>query len=796
MPSFRVFQTPLGGARVSIVGIGVGLFFLFLAWPVPLWGSSLWGALLLAVVGYVFGRWEVRLSALHAVEPDFLVVLVAFLSFGPGAAALVAALGSWRRGVREGGAGRVVSRAAAATLGVAALLSVYGLVFRDFIFGSALSVLLLREGWTGALLLGVGLAGGGASYLVLGTLFARRGDEALQLGTREFRIWAGACAVLAVMGTLVAVGYPILGAVNLLLLVPVAALSWALATYLRGRYTDRYVGVSAKVMSLFVLTLGVALVVAGVATGAVFYDNYRDSVVARYRALGELTAASLGDAVAAGLPLRANPATRREAERLVQAEPALAYAIVADRSLGVPAALVLKSAYAGMERRIVREAMPIVAAEPEPIAWEVEGRVFAVDHLSVPVRGPEGEVAGELHLGVDRAVTAARVRTIVLVLLSIFTLALAASALVLRRFARASVLHPLQHVSGVMRTLAEGEADLRERMAARTADELGDLARSFNRFMGNLRTIVATAGETGREVSSSAEQLAASAELLSASAADVSRSMLGVIQRLEQEERRLQMMETAVSELARSTAAVAETALASARSSDAVADLAGANRREVERASEHLLEIRDVVQRSTASIGELVSATQQVSELVGAIAGIAEQTDLLALNAAIEASRAGEHGRGFAVVADEVRKLSERSARASDRASGVIAAIRERVDEVIVAMRALEGRVAGVEEVSRAAKEALTQIVRFVAGTAEAIERIATEVGEEAHRVESLRRAVADLAGFSEANVAAAAEVSAATEQQTASTEQIAAGSQQLTGAAARLSALIARFKV
>ena len=163
---------------------------------------------------------------------------------------------------------------------------------------------------------------------------------------------------------------------------------------------------------------------------------------------------------------------------------------------------------------------------------------------------------------------------------------------------------------------------------------------------------------SGVEVNSAAAELSASSEELAATTTQQSAAVTQASATTE--------------ELARASAAIADTV-------DDVAAQTAATRDNLERAE---ADIQVSSERTLALAGRV----HEIGGLLTLINEIADQTNLLALNAAIEAARAGEEGRGFAVVADEVRRLAERSKSSAGDISLIVDAVREETNATVMAM--------------------------------------------------------------------------------------------------------------
>jgi methyl-accepting chemotaxis protein len=173
-----------------------------------------------------------------------------------------------------------------------------------------------------------------------------------------------------------------------------------------------------------------------------------------------------------------------------------------------------------------------------------------------------------------------------------------------------------------------------------------------------LRGLADGTASAGAEVNSAAAELSASSDELAATTSHQSAAVTQATATTE--------------ELARSSAAIADTV-------DDVARQTGETRDNLEQAE------ADIVQSSERTL-VLANRVGDIDALLDLINDIADQTNLLALNAAIEAARAGEHGLGFAVVADEVRRLAERSKASAGDIASIVTAVKGETNATVMAM--------------------------------------------------------------------------------------------------------------
>lgn len=215
---------------------------------------------------------------------------------------------------------------------------------------------------------------------------------------------------------------------------------------------------------------------------------------------------------------------------------------------------------------------------------------------------------------------------------------------------------PIRRLTDATARAAGG--DLAVRVEPSGAEEMVTLANGFNSMLGTVETLIARTGSAGIEVNSAAAELSASSDELAATTTQQSAAITQATATTE--------------ELARASAAIADT----------VDDIA----RQTTETRENLEHAEADIATSGERTLALANRVNDIDALLELINDLADQTNLLALNAAIEAARAGEGGLGFAVVAEEVRRLAERSKSSAGDIATIISAVQDETNATVMAM--------------------------------------------------------------------------------------------------------------
>jgi methyl-accepting chemotaxis protein len=381
------------------------------------------------------------------------------------------------------------------------------------------------------------------------------------------------------------------------------------------------------------------------------------------------------------------------------------------------------------------------------------------------------------------------------------------AGLVAISFLARAVTDPVKRVAASARRIAAGDltgADI----DATTKDEVGEMARAFNRMTRDLRRVIARvrgmAGDLATQsgtITSLTVDTQAAVSQLSGAAQHIAAGTQEQAAALHQAFQDAEQINGAVSSIASDATRLAQSisgSVATARQGgETVADILRAN-----------AAVADMVMEHTTHVSELRQHSEQVAHFVKTINAIAHQTNLLALNASIEAARAGDAGRGFEVVAAEVGRLAEDASEAATHTVRTVSAMQAAIEQAVAGIERSAGQVRLTTGRANEVGDALANIFKALEECDRHVQALSGQAGRITEQVGETTAMLRSVVTVSERNAAAAQEMSAGAEQVASATtriSQLAAGAntggnetsdRSLITMARELDALVAAFQV
>lgn len=268
-------------------------------------------------------------------------------------------------------------------------------------------------------------------------------------------------------------------------------------------------------------------------------------------------------------------------------------------------------------------------------------------------------------------------------------------------FMRNIVVRPIMSIMEGLHDISEGGGDLTRRLVISSEDELGTLAKYFNKFITSLQQMVKSISTQTMNVTQSSSQLsdfsneiatesrtvAVRAEAANNTSSEMNAQVKVITDFINDANSSVQTVSSSIEEMSTTIREIAKNAEKSSKTA--------------EKAVHHANIAND-------QIRSLKNAAEMIGKFTTIIKSISDKTNLLALNATIEAATAGSAGRGFAVVASEIKELSKQTADATN--------------DIVSMVNNIQNATVNISEYTQTNSEIIDEVNSYVKNIAASIE--------------------------------------------------------------------------
>ena len=341
---------------------------------------------------------------------------------------------------------------------------------------------------------------------------------------------------------------------------------------------------------------------------------------------------------------------------------------------------------------------------------------------------------------------------------------------------------PLFRLKNMVVDLVEGEGDLTKRLNVSSADEIGDLAGWFNKFIERMQTLIGDFSQNVISLNASSQNLEGIAENLSSHADTVSLKSTTVASATEEMSSNLFLVAEASEQ---TTTNVAMVAAATEEMNSTFNEITQSS----EKARSVTMDAVAKARKASDRVNELGAAATEINKVTEVITEISEQTNLLALNATIEAARAGEAGKGFAVVANEIKELARQTAEATRD-------IKNKIDGIQSSTHGAVMEITDISNVIHAVNESVTSITTAVREQDIATREISKNVAEASMGIQKVHENISQSSDVASGIAREIADVNMSARDVAQNSSQVNKGAEELAGIADQLKRQVGRFKI
>ncbi len=278
---------------------------------------------------------------------------------------------------------------------------------------------------------------------------------------------------------------------------------------------------------------------------------------------------------------------------------------------------------------------------------------------------------------------------------------------------------PLQEMTRRMELISKGEGNLNQQLEVRSEDELGQMAKSFNRFLDKLNQIVISIRDASKGIDSLTE-------ISTHTITEMSR-------RAEDQTSFVNHTTIAVKQLSQTANRIADSSGEVLRLANASYNSALDGVISVDESRQKMTEIQKKNMRATQEILKLGKKSREIQRIMHIIHGISVQSKMIAFNAAIEASTSGAIGKRFGVVATQIRELANSVFISTEEIKRITREVQEAINDLVAEFQEEQNSINGGVATIETAMEVLNNIALESEKTVEMMRDISHSTHDQTH---------------------------------------------------------------
>ncbi len=338
--------------------------------------------------------------------------------------------------------------------------------------------------------------------------------------------------------------------------------------------------------------------------------------------------------------------------------------------------------------------------------------------------------------------------------------------------------------------------DLVSEFVVTSNDEIGDLSKSYNEMLQNVRELILKVKRNVSSVNETTNGLNVIATENQSAINEVSRSIEEIALGASNQSEQVESGSSSIHDLSGEIEKLIEQSDTLEDVMNETASQVQSGKSQVGNLEESYHKLAVAFEKVTNMISQLNEKSKTISDVTYTISQIAEQTNLLSLNASIEAARAGEHGKGFAVVANEVRTLADDSKKATNNIQQIINSVLTDTKDLVEVMKE-------TNHISFEQKGAVTTMSESMEQMTTSLSKMFDSVQEETISINTIKAQkeivvtmIEEISAVSEQTTASSQEIASTMEEQAASSNELAQHTQQLSNLIKDLDGAVGEFRV